>query len=117
MTREEYVATLNNMQLKLGTEPSSIIMDDIGILITDNNSMNEQIENLESQLAEERTRNEQLIASNSNLLRQITIPPTDKNIVVSDINKEGKTAHTYNLNDLFDKNGNFKEKVEIEERN
>lgn len=116
MTREEYLSTLNNMQLKLGTDPSSIIMDDIGVLITDNDNMNTTIEGLEAQLADERKRNEQLIASNSNLLRQITVPAIDKASLLSRPNNEDKPPHIYSLNDVFDKNGNFKEKVEIEER-
>lgn len=116
MTREEYLSTLNNMQLKLGTDPSSIIMDDIGLLITDNDNMNGTIEGLKAQLEEERRRNEQLIASNSNLLRQITVPAIDKGSLLSSPNHEDKPQHTYSLNDVFDKNGNFKEKVEIEER-
>ena len=45
MKNADFEKTINSIQEKIGEEASSLILDDIGILITDNQNVNKELEN------------------------------------------------------------------------
>lgn len=88
---------------KVGKETAGIIADDLGTLMTMNKTTNDEITKLKQTNAELQTRNEQLIASNSNLLKQI---PCQSDLGI--IKEEKKDTTKFSYFDMFDEKGNFK---------
>lgn len=102
MKKEEFEKLTNSMQEKLGKESSSLIADDIGTLITDNNLMNSEIKKQQEQIDKLKDEKEKLIASNGNLLQQVSmgVEPTKKE-------KEETPTKKFSFKDCFDEKGNF----------
>ena len=88
---------------KVGKETAGIIADDLGTLMTMNKTTNDEIAKLKQTNSELQTRNEQLIASNSNLLKQI---PCQSDLGI--IKEEKKDTTKFSYFDMFDEKGNFK---------
>ena len=104
MKKEEFEKLTNGMQEKLGKENSSLIADDIGTLITDNNLMLSQIEKQQQEIEKLKTDKENLINTNGNLLQQISMGVDENNK-----NKEEKenTPKKFSFKSCFDERGNF----------
>ena len=103
MKKEDFEKLTNGMQEKLGKENSSLIADDIGTLITDNNLMLSQIEKQQEEINKLKTDKENLINTNGNLLQQISMgvdEPKNK------VEKE-KTPEKFSFKSCFDEKGNF----------
>ena len=92
----------NSMKEKLGEENYAMISDSIGELITGNTLNLEEIKNKEEQISKLKENNQQLIVANGNLLKQV---PMGKEETHKD--EADAKPHKINLQDAFDKNGNF----------
>ena len=103
MKKEDFEKLTNGMQEKLGKENSSLIADDIGTLITDNNLMLSQIEKQQQEIEKLKTDKENLINTNGNLLQQISMGVEETK------NKEEKenTPKKFSFKSCFDEKGNF----------
>lgn len=100
---------ITSIQDKLGEDNSSIIADDLGILITENNNAIKEMNKKDEENTILKDRNEKLMVSNGNLLQQISVEDkTNFNISKSDKNKDEKPK-PFSFRSAFDKNGDFKE--------
>lgn len=102
MKREEHDKLIQSIQEKLGVENSGLIADDLGLLITDNNSMNEIISHKEIEIQKLKSDKETLITTNGNLLKQVGM-----GIEIDEIYEEPKKKEPFNMKSVFDENGNF----------
>lgn len=73
MTREEHEKIIQSIQQKIGDETSGIIADDLGLLITDNATMNETISNKENEINQLQKSKDMLAVTNNKLLQQVRI--------------------------------------------
>ena len=109
MKKEELIELSNRIQEKIGKEASALIQDDLGILITDNETTNSLIQQKEAEISKEKSLNENLIKANSSLFQQVG------NQGSSVLNKETKKEEkeepknpaTFSIKDCFDSKGNF----------
>lgn len=105
MNYKEYEDKVNSMLDKIGNESSNLILDDVGILLSDNQKMNKDLENKEAEITKLKSLNSRLQEINGNLLQQVPMK--------EEIKKEDKDEKRKPLNyfDLFDENGNFKQRL------
>lgn len=101
MNSEDLKKITDSICEKIGSDNAGIIADDIGNLITQNESVNTKINDLESEITDLKSRNEKLISSNANLLKQVPVSKEVTSAMTS--NKEEKII----LKNQFDKYGNF----------
>ena len=105
MQEEELKTITDNIQEKIGKETSGIIADDIGKLITGNQSNLNLIRKKDDEIKTLRETNEKLVLANGSLLAQIP--------VASDYDKhqskeEQQEKPSFSLRSVFDSKGNFK---------
>ena len=84
MKNQEFQDKMNSMQEKIGKDASSLILDDVALLLTDNQTMNKTIEDKDEEIKKLKARNESLMNVNANLLQQIPMGSED------DLKPEGK---------------------------
>ena len=104
MKKEDFESLTNYMQEKLGKENSSLIADDLGTLISDNNSMNAEIERQNQIIEKLKQDKENLINANGNLLQQVSMGVEKQKAT---INKEETTPKKFSFKSCFDEKGNF----------
>ena len=73
MTNEKMQELTNKIIEKVGEEKAGLIADDIGMLLTDNQTMNTEISNRDNEITKLKTDKENLITTNGNLLQQISM--------------------------------------------
>lgn len=73
MTNQEFQDKMNSIQEKIGKDASNLILDDIGLLITDNQNMNKASEEKDNQIEKLKQTNETLQSVNGNLLQQVAM--------------------------------------------
>ena len=73
MTNEKMEELTNNIIEKVGEEKAGLIADDIGMLLTDNKTMNTEITNRDNEITKLKNDKENLITTNGNLLQQIAM--------------------------------------------
>ena len=102
MKKEELQKLFNGIEEKIGKENYSKMADDLGVLITDNETMNNTIANKNKEIDQLNKSNEILITANGNLLQQVSMgeEPTKPNVE--------QTQPKYSLKDAFDEKGEFK---------
>lgn len=106
MKQEEFENKMNSIQEKIGQEASSLILDEIGALLTDNKQMNTQLEEKETQITKLKQDKETLQAVNGNLLQQVAMGKDTTNIE----NKEKEEIKKpFDFRTAFDEYGNFKQ--------
>lgn len=103
MTNSEYQDKMNSIVEKIGQDASSLIMDDIAVLLTDNKNMNQQIDNEKEENKKLKARNESLMNVNANLLQQIPMGNEE------DIkpNSEEKKKEPFDYRTAFDEKRKF----------
>jgi len=87
---------------KLGDDNSALILDDIGLLLTENNNTLNEIKTLKSEKENLEARYKSLVEVNGKLLQQIPVgfeKPQEE--------KEEKKEH-FSFQNMFDEKGNFK---------
>ena len=104
-TLDEITDSIKN---KLGDENFSIIGDDIGMLITENNKSINTIDELNKNVSELKNKNDLLVSANSRLLSQIPMEKDDAK--EREENEESSRPKEFTLMDLFDDKGHFKKR-------
>lgn len=107
MKNEDLKKWIENIDKKLGKENSGKIADDIGLLLTDTDSVNKEMDKREKQIANLEKEKQNLLAVNSNLLQQVgEIDEPDDDIHNGQNTKEPSKPFDFRMS--FDKNGEFK---------
>ena len=97
---------LNKMQEKIGKEASSKILDDIGILTTENNLANTEIKKRNDEITKLKSDKEQLQETNMSLLQQVKM--TNDNFGEIKPKEKEEERKEISFKEVFDENGNFK---------
>ena len=105
MTNQDFQDKMKSIQDKIGEESSALIMDEIGVLITDNLNMNKEIDNMNVQISEQKARNEKLLEVNGNLLQQVAVAEEPK---ARNQQEEPKAKEPFDFRSALDEYGNFK---------
>lgn len=103
MTNQEMQKLTNDIQEKLGKDNSALISDVLGTLITDTENMNKAIENKEKEITDLKTRNDNLLTVNANLLLQVPMAKEEETKPNTEEKKE-----PFDFRSVFDEKGNFK---------
>ena len=104
MKEKEFNELINNMQSKLGEEASGLIADDLGMLISDNKAVNDTESKYQEEIKMLRDQKEKLIATNGNLLQQISFGVEEQ---TKEEVKEEPRKHI-DFREFIDASGNFK---------
>lgn len=104
MKEKDFQELINNMQSKLGEEASGLIADDLGMLISDNKATNDTAAKYQDEIKMLRDQKEKLIATNGNLLQQISFGVEEQ---TKEEVKEEPRKHI-DFRDFIDASGNFK---------
>lgn len=107
MKKEDMDKLINGIQEKIGKEASGLISDDLGMLITDNTNMNKDLTNKENEINKLKDQKEKLIATNGNLLQQISMGE-EENFFTKNKKEEKEKPKKFNYKDAFDTKGHFK---------
>ena len=105
MNNSELTNITNSFKEKLGEENYALISDDIGILLTKNSEVLEELDKKDNEIKDLSSRNEKLVSANGSLLKQVSMG-VDKEIV-----EVNETKKSFNFKDAFDEKGRFKEKM------
>lgn len=95
---------MNEIQEKIGQDASSLIMDDIGLLLSDNKQMNDTITEKNTENENLKKTNETLQMVNGNLLKQVGMVEDPK----LNENKPEEKTKEFDFRTVFDEKGNFK---------
>lgn len=108
MKKDEMKKFISDIESKLGSESASIISDDLGVLITDNEAMNNEIEKRDVKIREQNDLNKKLVSANSSLLRQVGTATSDDFEVETKIKKDSNPEEEkISWSDCFDSKGRF----------
>jgi len=105
MKQNEFQDKLNSIQEKIGEEASNLILDEIGILLTDNQNMNNVILDKDKEIERLKKTNETLQNVNGNLLQQVAMAEDPMTIT----QKEEEIKKPFDFRSAFDEYGNFKQ--------
>lgn len=105
MQEDELKVITDNIQEKIGKETSGIIADDIGKLITGNQSNLNLIRQKDSEIQTLKETNEKLVLANGSLLAQI---PVAKEYDTHQSEEKQQEKPSFSLRSVFDDKGNFK---------
>ena len=105
MKNQEFQDKMNSMQEKIGKDASSLILDDVALLLTDNQTMNKTIEDKDEEIKKLKARNESLMNVNANLLQQV--PMGNEDDLKPEGNKEEKKKEPFDFRSVFDENRKF----------
>lgn len=103
MKQEEFEKLQNKMIEKLGKDNFAKISDDMATLMSENNSMNKQIDDGKSEITKLKEDKSNLIETNGNLMQKISVgfeEPTEPQKKVE--------PKKIDIRDCFDERGNFK---------
>lgn len=105
MKNTEFQDKMNLIQEKIGEDASGLILDEVGVLVTDNLNMNKSIEEKDAEIEKLKARNNKLLEVNGNLLQQVSMAEDPVNV-----SKETKAEpkQPYDFREAFDEYGNFK---------
>lgn len=103
MKNSEFQDKMNKMQEKIGQDSSSLIMDDIAMLLTDNQNMNKSLEDKDNEIAKLKARNESLMNVNANLLQQVPMADDPQTKPAED----EKEKEPFDYKTLFDEKRKF----------
>lgn len=103
MKEKDFQELINNMQTKLGEEASGLIADDLGMLISDNKAVNDSEVKYQDEIKMLRDQKEKLIATNGNLLQQISFGVEEQS--KEEVKEEKKEP--FDFRTALDQYGNF----------
>lgn len=104
MKEKEFEKSIKDMKEKLGEENSGLILDDLGLLITDNSAMNKTLKEKEAQIEQLKKDKENLLNVNANLFQQVSIGEEEDETK----KKEEQKPVPFDFRSAFDEKGNFK---------
>lgn len=102
MKYKDFEEKISSMQDKIGDDSSNLILDDVAVLLTDNQKMNQEIDSKEEKIKTLENSIEKLQKVNANLLMQLPVMKEEHKEEV----KEKKEYHS--MREAFDEFGNFK---------
>jgi len=105
MQNKEFQDKMKQIQEKIGEDASALILDEIGVLLTDNLNMNKEIETKNNELAQQKERNEKLLEVNANLLQQV---PMGMETPKEREEQKKEERKPFDFRQAFDEYGNFK---------
>ena len=103
MKEKEFEKLTNGIQEKLGKETSGLIMDDIGLLITDNTAMNKTLKEKDEQIEQLKKDKENLLNVNANLFQQVSMGEEEDETK----NKEDEKPKPFDFRSAFDEKRKF----------
>lgn len=103
MKEKEFEKLTNGIQEKLGKETSGLIMDDIGLLITDNTAMNKTLKEKDEQIEQLKRDKENLLNVNANLFQQVSMGEEEDETK----NKEEQKPKPFDFRSAFDEKRKF----------
>lgn len=101
MKYKEFEDKISLITDKIGNDSSNLILDDVAVLLTDNQQMNNELETKDKEIESLKSSIDKLQKVNGNLLLQI---PAIKEVK----NEELKKKEYHSMRDAFDEKGNFK---------
>ena len=101
MNSNDLQATIDSIKTKLGDETSALIADDIGILITKNTEIQNQIKEKDEKITQLGDKVDKLVMANSSLLQQIPMGVEQPSEKTKSEDKE------FSFKSVFDEKGNF----------
>lgn len=107
MKHDKFEEITNSILEKIGEEKAGLIADDIGMLLTDNTTMNKEIKERDDTITKLKTDKENLITTNGNLLQQIAIGDDTESIYKKE-EKPVEKPKPFDYRTVFDEKGNFK---------
>lgn len=93
---------------KLGDDNSALILDDIGMLLTENNKSLQEIKSLKEEKTNLENRYKSVVEVNGKLLQQI---PVGFDKQEDNDNSEEKKREPFYFKNMFDSKGNFKHNI------
>lgn len=105
MEVKKFQDKINSIQEKIGKDASNLILDELGELLTDNKSVNEELSNKDKEIEKYKKTNETLQRVNGNLLQQVAMGSEED---LKPKAKEEEKPKEINYRDAFDDKGNFK---------
>ena len=106
MQKEKMEELTNSIIEKVGEEKAGLIADDIGLIITNNATMNNEISQKYREIDKLKTDKENLITTNGNLLQQIAMGEDDEPLFRTESKKEEKPKEI-TFRDIFDEKRKF----------
>ena len=107
MKEADFQEKLNSIQEKIGVDASNLILDEIGVLLTDNKAMNNTIDDKDKEIERLKKTNETLQNVNGNLLQQVAMGEDIENMRKQKEPEEPKKP--FDFRSVFDEYGNFKQ--------
>lgn len=107
MIEKEFEKITKSIQDKLGKENTSLIADDLGKLITDNATMNKDIQQRDERISKLEKDKEALITTNGNLLQQVAMGD-EGNLINKNEPNDNEPPKPFDYRSVFDEKGNFK---------
>jgi len=106
MKNEDYQKKMDSMLEKVGNDAGNLILDDVGLLITDNKQMNDDLIAKDKEIENLKKMNTTLQTINGNLLQQVSMSVDE---TIDNKKEENKSQNkSFNMKDVFDEKGNFK---------
>lgn len=103
MDKKDLEKIFGSINEKVGKENAGKIADDLGKILTDNETTNKTIESRNTEIETLKKNNEMLITANGNLLQQVGMGEEPK-----PQNKDEDNKPKFSLRGSFDNKGNFK---------
>ena len=103
MDKKDLEKIFAGIEKKIGKDNKSKIADDLGVILTDNENMNNTIKNKDSEIEQLNKNNEILITANGNLLQQVGMGEEPK----KQPEEQEDTKKKISLKSAFDEKGNF----------
>lgn len=105
MKNEDYQKKMDSMLEKVGNEAGNLILDDVGVLITDNKQMNDDLIAKDKEIENLKKMNTTLQNINGNLLQQVSMGVDTS---IEDKQKIKEPEKEFDFRSAFDDKGNFK---------
>lgn len=104
MKNDEFQNKMNSIQEKIGQDASNLILDEIGVLLNDNKTMNVSLEEKDRQIERLKKTNETLQNVNGNLLQQVAMGNDDE---ITPTEPEDKKIIPFDYRSVFDEKRKF----------
>lgn len=105
MNNTDYQKKMDSMLEKVGNEAGNLILDDVGLLITDNKQMNDDLIAKDKEIENLKKMNSTLQSINGNLLQQVSMGVENPS---KNQSKAPEEHQEFDFRSSFDDKGNFK---------
>ena len=103
MNNTDFQNKMNDIQEKIGQDASNLILDEIGLLLTDNQAMNTSLADKDKEIERLKKTNETLQNVNGNLLQQVAMAD-DPDVKEPE---EDKKKEPFDFRQVFDEKRKF----------